>query len=452
VLFAVGCAGLAAISWSHSAPFLSAGVVFPDLGGGKEPLKWLRGLQIATLSWLFAVYVLVLHRWRHHPLSPAAVARIGVVPGACAVLALPANTTDIMSYVALGRVALIHGVNPYLHPPSEVLTDFLTYVTWDLPLPYGPLVIPPFMLAAWVSTKSVILSLVVLKTVWLAAHVCSCRILYGILTRARLEFPAAGVFLFAYNPLVVLEHLINGHNDGLMILGIVCSIWAVQRGRNTLAILAALLAVLVKSPAALFSAPLLALLIRQRDVPSLVRGGAISALALAIVGVLFFPNGGAIAALTAQGWYAINSLHVLVIQFTEARWGFAEVFAVDRRVSGVLLIVFALWRATYVRDVITLIREATHLFLALLIGYAAWFFPWYVTWVVPLAAMSASPELRRVVVLYTWTVLILYAIPADLGDSGVLRAGEALRILLAHGPAMVMLIRAKARAPDAHTV
>lgn len=90
-----------------------------------------------------------------------------------------------------------------------------------------------------------------------------------------------------------------------------------------------------------------------------------------------------------------------------------------------------------------LTREMIYIFSALLIVQAAWFFPWYVTWLIPLAALIDSAQLRWAVVAYAWTSLAIYAFPYFiLTEAPLHEYWSALRISIAHAPPLIMLMRA----------
>src|SRR5688572_8329086 len=93
----------------------------------------------------------------------------------------------------------------------------------------------------------------------------------------------------------------------------------------------------------------------------------------------------------------------------------------------------------------SLVRELAYLFLAFMIGYITWFFPWYTTWLVPLAAMVTCGRLRWAIVAYSWSVLALYAFPrVVLDDVPFHGAWEVLRILIAHTVPFIVLFRVSA--------
>ena len=448
VLFTLGCAALSALSWWHSWPWLADDQPFPDIGGRRNDNPAAEVLQTLSLCGLFVAYLYVLVRWSRFQLTPRTVMLIAVAPALLMLAALPVNSNDVFAYLSFGRIAAVHGANPYIHTYSEFPDDFSRYVTWNLRMGYGPFMLPPLMLAGWLSVHSVVLAIFALKAMWLVTHVCNCIVLYQILKGWRGD-PVFGLFLFAVNPLILLEQLGNGHNDGLMILAGLLAIWAVQRKRFVAALLLALVAALVKLPGAIFGAAILAYLVRNGEWRRAALGIAAGVALMVPLAIIFFPDLDAVRPMTLSGFYLTNSLHVLPIEGLSQHGGrlgiratAEEIFAIDRTSSALLLVAFCAWRSCYIRNMESLVGELAHVFLALLIGYVAWFFPWYATWVVPLAAMVSSVRLRWAIVAYSWSVLALYAFPRVLLDEVPFHGvWEILRLLIAHAVPLIVLFR-----------
>ena len=298
--------------------------------GGPHGNPWLDILQFATQAFLFALYLTVLIQWRRLQMSPRTLALMGIVPGLLTLGTLPINSNDSLYYVAMGRILVVHGAEP-IHPhvpgvPGRFLSGRNGQM--DLPLMYGPVSLPPLMLAAWLSTTSFILSIFALKLVWLLVHLCSCVVLYGVLTRKGAD-AAFGLFLFGFSPLILLEQVVNGHNDGLMVLCGLLAIAAVQRGRAVGALLLALCAALVKITGALFW-PATDLLLRQGKWRQAAVGTAACAgLVVLMAAVAFDDLNAALAVANPSFWLkSTNSLHHLLIAFL-AEYGSLVIWCID---------------------------------------------------------------------------------------------------------------------------
>src|SRR5262245_21312323 len=107
-------------------------------------------------------------------------------------------------------------------------------------MPYGPAILPVFIIAGWASQISVVGSIFALKLIWGLAHAANCYLLYRIL-KHRGQDPAFGVFLYGLNPLILLELLANGHNDGALIFCGLLSLYLIQREKFGAALTAAFL-------------------------------------------------------------------------------------------------------------------------------------------------------------------------------------------------------------------
>ena len=78
---------------------------------------------------------------------------------------------------------------------------------------------------------------ILIKFAWLLIHFLNAGLIYQI-AKSTAADPRYALFVFAFNPLILLEELANGHNDGPLILFGLLAVLAVQRGRGGLAIVA----------------------------------------------------------------------------------------------------------------------------------------------------------------------------------------------------------------------
>ena len=210
----------------------------------------------------------------------------------------------------------------------------------------------------------------------------------------------------------------NAHNDGLLILFGLLAIAALQRGREGLAVPLALLSALVKISGLFWLAAVVALLIRRRSWRALAQGAGASLAGLAAVFMLVPGFASQLTVMNTQARYSEDSLHSVLIEGVAAfcralnrTWEYEDIFQIDRLIFSALFIGVCVWRFRAIRDLVSLIRELGHVFLILLLGYAASVYPWYVAWLLPMAALTGSGRLRRTITVFSATSLGLYAIP-----------------------------------------
>jgi len=135
-------------------------------------------------------------------------------------------TADL--FVSLSRAYLLTdlGVNPLLHAPAEFPGDRLLSAYRTLyaaqPAVYGPAWVL-FAAPATVSRYDVAWGLFYLKGLAVVAFWGSAWLLYRMLRRVRPAWAQEGVYLFAWNPLVLVLGVGDGHND-LVMMAVV--LWA----------------------------------------------------------------------------------------------------------------------------------------------------------------------------------------------------------------------------------
>src|SRR5262249_55096382 len=156
---------------------------------------------------------------------------------------------------------------------------------------------PIFIAAGKLSQQSVLVAVFFLKLVWLLVHYGNCWVLYRILKPWRPD-PVFGLFLFALNPLVLLEHIANGHNDGLMIFCGLLAILALQRERHSLALWLAVISTLVKLSGIFFLLVILVYLLRGRKWRQLAQFFVGATVLLIALKVTLFPTIESVISLT----------------------------------------------------------------------------------------------------------------------------------------------------------
>jgi hypothetical protein len=285
-------------------------------------------------------------------------------------------STDAWTYWDYGRIAAVHGGDPYVDPP-EAFPDDPAFrhvgADWrDETSVYGPaftLASEPLALAAGRSADA---------AAWLYKALAAAGILAAAALAARLSpRPAFAAAFVGWNPLLAVHFAGGGHNDAWMIALVVGALALGASGRRQLAGVAWALAIFVKW-VPLLLLPLRALEARARGRRVGHLGFALAAAAVVAVATLRYgPDW-----LRALGPLARNANQ-------------ETAFAVPHRLTQIGLSREAAWAlvgAAFVAAYVWLVREAlrgrARLGLAaglalLAVPYLA---PWYTAWTVPLAA------------------------------------------------------------------
>lgn len=256
----------------------------------------------AVLAWLcvfalWGAYLTLIWRVRGLPVDMRIAVGGAIVLGVTAVITPPVFSTDTFSYAVFGRIASVYQQNPYLVTPRLAATfdPLMPYLYWkDIPSPYGPL---------WTMVSQVIaagpevspLELVLrFKLFALTVALLDGWLVY-LLVRDRWPLQAGWLYLgFAWNPLLLIEGVVIGHNDVLILALLLASGLLLLRARPVAAIGAMTVSALIKySTVPLIGLASLRLLLRTpvRGRPLLVLRLLGTAIAITTLGFLPFWSG-----------------------------------------------------------------------------------------------------------------------------------------------------------------
>ncbi|MDD3102076.1 MAG: hypothetical protein PHE59_02940 [Patescibacteria group bacterium] len=127
----------------------------------------------------------------------------------------PIGSTDIFTYIYQSRVLSVHHANPYLTPYSAFPNDSFYHLiknSWSTnTTPYGPFWTIISSILSFIGKNSLLFSLLIFKLFFILINFLNLFLIYKISNSAK------AVFLYAWNPLILYEFALNGHNDVLII-------------------------------------------------------------------------------------------------------------------------------------------------------------------------------------------------------------------------------------------
>lgn len=418
----------------------------------------------------------------------------GIVAGAILLWTYPVTSTDVFDYFFRSRMTLLYGANPYLALPNQFTADpYLRYIGWpNAPSAYGPLWEILSLALVKLGGDALLPSLLLYKALALVTHLLSGWLISVLVENERLKI--VGVYAWLWSPLALWELIGIGHNDGLLILSLLLALWAVQRDRHWLAVLALVAGALLKFlpaiflplvvldwlrrrpglrqrftviaatlaltilPTVVFYAPYWALpadfrqlglsvqfdAIWQGRTPTLrnlaVREGFLNAAPLAVISYLLQ---------TAPSVHTINRvLGTLGVAATSDKGVRSLISSLGTLLLGAG-VVWQSWHVWFRR------RALQPTFFGLLLWYilagSQWFQAWYVLW--PLAIFAARPRRTAFAWLTVWALtaqasyLLQYIVLPNIKLSGqTLQAQVAYLLLIYPLPLLVWLLMRYARA------
>jgi alpha-1,6-mannosyltransferase len=356
------------------------------------------GPVLYALLWVALVLYVVLV-WRAGELSRRTVAWAVAGLHVLFLLAPPLLSQDVFSYLSYARLGTEHGLDPYTHAPVDIASDpvFGFAGSKDAVSVYGPLfTLPSYLLgplgvagAYWVlKVVTALASLGVVALVWRTAE--------------RLgRDPRGPALLVGLSPLVLVHVVSAAHNEALVLLLTMAGVYAFTCARPAAAGAWSTAAAGIKASAALV-VPYLVLASRPRMWRA-ATGAVAAAAGLVLLGLIGF------------GTDVFESFSLLSSNQGRSSklslpFRLAELLGVDRdpvralfALAFLAVAIWTLWRTWRGADPIRMAGWAT---LAILLC-SAWLVPWYLLWLLPLAALAADRRLTAAtLVLSGWVLAI----------------------------------------------
>jgi hypothetical protein len=371
---------------------------FHGLGGD---LTWNR--FYAALLGMFVLWVAACALARSIPVAWIATA-VGAVH-VLFMLAPPIGLTDVFNYIAYARLVTEYGLNPYVDVLSQMPYDpVFPYATWpDWPSPYGPVAIVSMLPLGFLGVPQ---ALWVTKVAMTGASLALVG-LTAACARER-DLPVGPAIAFVgLNPALLAFGVAGAHLDMLVMALCMGGVLLLLRGRAMRGGAVLAVAVAVKATAIV---PLLFALVERARRRRVLLGAAIAAGAVGVLALaLFGPH--LLAGLADQRKItsprSVPGLLGRALGFAEPPVGLTAGAAV-----GFVLAAAWLLRATYRgRDWLDAAGWAT---VALLLALT-WLMPWYLVWLLPLAALSHGPRLRYAAIALTFFMVGVRLIPLGSG-------------------------------------
>jgi hypothetical protein len=344
--------------------------------------------------------------------AAAPAVRASVLLGASAaaqlvlVLGPPLPLTDVFNYELYGRMAAVHGLNPYISLPAAAANDPIYGLSnWHhLSSPYGPVftllseALVPFGPHGWLWAW---------KAVVLVGGVATVALVGAIAGRLGVSRQRA-IAGFGLSPVLLIAEVGGLHQDVPAVLCLVAAAWCVVRGRDRDAPrwvdpAAGALAVAAAGIKPSFAIVVGIVVLGARHRPLAVAGAAAAAAAVGLVMAIIY--GGALPDVRTQG-ALVTPLSIPNLLGLAAGHGGAD--AAVRSVARAVLVVVAVgatgavgWRRAWALPALGAVLLAAVVTLP-------WVMPWYLVWSLPfvvLARPRAQVVLAPLVVIATcWLV------------------------------------------------
>ena len=383
-----------------------------------------------VFAWFFCTALLFLFWKGYQQVTRADKPPIRTIVGFAVVLCLlaflifPFHSNDVFGYINFGWQQVHYGQNPYVEVLGNIPNweqDPMLRENWVyVPTPYGFLFTLLERFICWVGNGNLWVTLALFKATSVLAYAVTGWIIWSASKRLPYVKPATALYLFLWNPLILMHNIANGHNDVLTGLFVVLAVYLAITKNYFWIVPALVVATLLKFAPVLLIPPALIFVIKNR-------GWRVAALSCLLGGGLFavisFPylRDWQLLKLEDMGGNATlidNSLHSLLIHIFE---NIARVFSglaplhtlVDSTIKAVLrigLVVFVIYQWLKIPknfDAKALTTKSLLILFVLICVASSKFNAWYLGMILPLALLLEDDHwLRRLVVLITGTELL----------------------------------------------
>ena len=204
-------------------------------------------LLLGAFSLLFLCYLLALHSLPQRVSIRYILASASLLGIICTLIPV-VTSPDLFSYIIYARMETVYHLNPLTTTPLVIPKDVIyNYLYWkDQPSAYGPTwILLSGLLQGCISllfgVKNIAGMVLSLRLLGLVAHLWSTLLIWSISGHIQCLYGASklhrrilATLAFAWNPLLLFEACVNAHNDTVMLLLLLLSLWVLIRHTSLL--------------------------------------------------------------------------------------------------------------------------------------------------------------------------------------------------------------------------
>ncbi|WP_149403469.1 hypothetical protein [Dictyobacter arantiisoli] len=400
-------------------------------------IEWMVLLACMTIAYALAAFF--IYRQAREATTKTILAFIfgGVIIAALLYLFTPAMvTTDIFSYENYGRLLSVHAANPYFVPPNayqgDVSLQWVFKAYRNVVSIYGPIwTLVSSLLSGFSITQMGMI--IVFRGFAILCHLANIVLVIATLRMLKRSprVVLLGAFLYAWNPLVLLEACMSGHNDVFMAFFMLLGLYFCARGERKgtftqwRSYIPAILAFTASALVKFSSAPLLIIFVLalffakvhadSKDGKLIWRPALVPALLASCICIVFalalyapFYSGHSVQAIISSvtnlpsATQSQNSILATFFYYNEAHRLHGIVTILNSRklwnilnIVGLLLPIMVgcryLWRTPDTRTIALVTLASLGGFLLT----SPWFFSWYLVWVMILIPFCLPVQKER---------------------------------------------------------
>lgn len=170
-------------------------------------------VYLITVILLFLLYRYGVKKIKIEPL------RVAIIIGGILLLSYPFLSHDFFNYLFDAKIFTVYGANPYTTKPGDFPADeWLRFMHWThRTYPYGPVFLVLSFIPLFASFGKFVLAFGFFKLMNTGFY------LLGVYALSKISKKTA--LMFALHPLILIEGLVNGHND---LIGVTLTLYGIM--------------------------------------------------------------------------------------------------------------------------------------------------------------------------------------------------------------------------------
>lgn len=219
---------------------------FKNIGYFQRPLSSVLFTSVILL--LFAFYLLILYAVRKNNISKKTIWFLIIATTVILTFSYNAFSYDLFNYIFDAKIVTYYHQNPYLHKALDYASDpMLSFMHWTHRLyPYGPAWLGLTVPISFIGMQFFLPTFFLFKMLISMAFLGTVFFIGRILQKFSLKDELFGIAFFALNPLVIMESLVSGHNDIVMMFFAMWALSSLMNINNVRSIILLILSIGVK--------------------------------------------------------------------------------------------------------------------------------------------------------------------------------------------------------------
>lgn len=182
---------------------------------------WSWIVYLALIIILFGFYLYFLKRVKKY--NPF---KLAMLIGGILLFSYPFLSHDFFNYLFDAKIVTLYFKNPYFYKALDFPADpWLRFMHWThRPYPYGPIFLLITLIPSFLSFGKLVLSFFLFKITWFMFYILSVYLLNKLNKKWAM--------IFATHPLIIIEGLVNSHNDLIAVSLAIIGIFYLYKKKN----------------------------------------------------------------------------------------------------------------------------------------------------------------------------------------------------------------------------